>query len=125
MPSERPESILTWKRRPVVHALLTALGEGTVELTHDAFDAADKGGKTAEHLRELLVHHGLLPHRDRDLARFQIWLDVRLEATEPAWARRVLERYGRWHHVRAIRRQLTEGRSAQGRVHLAKQEIHP
>lgn len=120
---DRPESIHTWKRRPAVQTLLAGLGDGTVELTHDALDSADSGGKTAEHLRDLLLHHGLLPGRDRDLARFQTWLVTRIETTEPAWARRILERYGRWHHVRAIRRQLAEGRNAQARVHLAKQEI--
>ena len=119
---ERPESIHTWKRRPAVHALLTGLGDGTVELTHHAFDAAD-GGRAVEHLRDLLVHHELLPHRDRDLARFQRWLDTRLAETEPDWIRRTLERYARWHHIRAIRGHLADGRSAQARVHHAKQDI--
>ena len=120
---DRPESIHTWKRRPAVQTMLASLGDGSVELTHDALDSADSGGKTAEHLRDLLVHHGLLPHRDRDLARFQTWLDVRLGTTGPAWARRILERYGRWHHIPAIRRHLARGGRAQARVHLAKQEI--
>ena len=119
---DRPESVHTWKRRPAVRALLAGLGDGSLDLTHEAFDAAD-GGAAVGHLRDLLVHHGLLPHRDRDLARFEAWLQTRLDATEPAWARRILERYGRWHHLPAIRRHLARGASAEARVHLAKQEL--
>ena len=105
---DRPESVHTWKRRPAVRALLAGLGDGSLDLTHEAFDAVDDGA-TVGHLRDLLVHHGLLPHRDRDLARFETWLQTRLDATEPAWARRILERYGRWHHLPAIRRHLARG----------------
>lgn len=35
---DRPESILTWKRSPAVHALLAGLLGGTIAFTHQALD---------------------------------------------------------------------------------------
>ncbi|GAA5159780.1 hypothetical protein GCM10023321_41410 [Pseudonocardia eucalypti] len=117
---ERPESIHTWKRNPQVQALLRGLGDGTLALTHEAFDQAD-GAQMVGHLRDLLVHHGLLPHRD--LTRFENWLHRRLAETHPAWVRRMLEQYATWHHIREIRGRISRGQDAGGRVHTAKQEI--
>lgn len=120
--ADRPESILTWKRHPQVASLLRSIGTRTVVISHEAFD--DLGdGRVTEHLRELLVHHGALPHRDRDLARFQRWLDDRLDTTEPPWARRALEQYATWHHLREMNSRLDRGQALHSRVHYAKQEI--
>ena len=76
---DRPESILTWKRSPIVRALLTGLAGGDIPLSHDGLDAAGQG-RQVSHLRSLLEHNGLLPHRDEHLARFQCWLDSKLDA---------------------------------------------
>lgn len=46
--SDRPESIIVWKRSPKVQALLRALGDGTIPVTHDGLDTTP--GKPAEHL---------------------------------------------------------------------------
>lgn len=120
--ADRAESILTWKRHPKVATLLTSIGAGTLAVSHEALDELT-GGPVVEHLRDLLVHHDVLPHRDRDLARFQNWLRVRLEDTDPAWARRALEQYATWHHLREMNAQLQRGHPLHGRVHHAKQEI--
>lgn len=120
--AERPESIHTWKRRARVQQLLTGIGDGSLPATHEAFDRAGSG-KDIEHLRDLLVHHGLLEPRDRDLALFERWLRARLDDAEPDWARRLLEQYATWHHLRAIRNRLSRGLPVRGSVHNAKQEI--
>ncbi len=74
---DRPESIHTWKRNPRVQQLLRALGDGSLTLDHESFDTAPPG-LAREHIRQLLVLRGLLPHRDADLARFEAWLARRL-----------------------------------------------
>ena len=118
----RPESIHTWKRHPSVHQLLSGLGRGDLTLTHESFDHAPPG-RAIEHLRELLVHHNLLPDRDPDLARFEAWLRARLNATEPLAVRQPLEQFATWHHLRKIRAKITQGQQVRGSVHYAKQEI--
>ena len=76
---DRPESILTWKRSAKVQALLTGLASGEIPLTHDGLDALGRG-RHITHLRSLLEHNGLLPHRDEHLARFEAWLAAKLDA---------------------------------------------
>ncbi len=74
----RPESIITWMRHPVTAALLTKIGSRELQLNHDAFDALPPS-RSLEHLREMLVHHHMMPNRgDPRLARFETWLDQRL-----------------------------------------------
>lgn len=117
---DRPESIHTWKRNPQVDALLRGLGAGSISLDHTSIDSAPPG-HTREHLRELLVHHELLPQRDRDLARFERWLAERLDTIEDPAIRRPIEQFARWHHLARMRHR---GRSElRGAVHNAKQEI--
>ncbi|MET3174609.1 UNVERIFIED_ORG: RNA polymerase subunit RPABC4/transcription elongation factor Spt4 [Arthrobacter sp. UYCu721] len=68
--SERPESIYTWMRGAKAKELLTRLGTRDIALSHEAFDALP-GSRSVEYLRELLIHHGMLPDRDRQLAAFE------------------------------------------------------
>lgn len=84
---DRPESIHTWKRNPRVDQLRRGLGDGTVPLTHDGFGDAP-ASPAREHTRELLIHHGLLPGRDPDLARFERWLQERLDSIDEPTVRR-------------------------------------
>lgn len=117
---DRPESIHTWKRNPTVTRLLRGLGDGTIALTHDGFDSAPSG-PAREHLRELVVHHGLLPRRDPDLARFERWLRQRLDSIDDPATRRPLQQYATWHQLRRLRGR--HGHELRGAVHWSKQEL--
>jgi hypothetical protein len=117
---DRPESIHTWKRNPKVVDLLRGLGNGSIPLDHSGLDTAPPG-HAREHIRELLVHHQLLPHRDPDLARFERWLHQRLDSIDDPAIRRPLEQFATWHHLRRIRRRADT--DVRGAVHISKQEI--
>lgn len=58
--AERPESIITWKRSPIVQQLLQGLGDGTIPATHEGLDGPRE--THPEHLRALMQHHDLPPH---------------------------------------------------------------
>jgi hypothetical protein len=119
---DRPESILSWQRSPIVRALLTGLAGGDIPLSHDGLDAAGQG-RQVSHLRSLLEHNGLLPHRDERLARFQCWLDSKLDAIcEPA-VRAPVDQFATWHHLHRLGRNSTPGQTSHGPTHSAKQEI--
>ena len=113
---DRPESILTWKRSPSVRALLTGLAGGDIPLSHDGLDAAGQG-RQVSHLRSLLEHNGLLPHRDERLARFQCWLDSKLDAIAEPAVRAPVEQFAIWHHLRRLRRNSTPGQTSHGPTH--------
>jgi hypothetical protein len=119
---DRPESVHVWKRHPKVQQLLRALGDGSLTLDRESFDAVP-AGPTREHIRQLLVLQGLLPYRDADLARFEAWLGQRLDSIGDPAVRRPLEQFATWHHGRRLRSKASRGRSLHGPVRSAKQEI--
>lgn len=102
--TDRPRSVISWMRLPEAHALLDSLGDRTLELTHEAFDMLPTAHST-EHLREMLVHHRILPSRGNiRLARFESWLDTRLSSLQgKPHIHQPLEQFGRWHHLRRLR----------------------
>lgn len=119
--AERPESIFTWKRSPKVQALLGSLATGETPLTHEGLDSHDRGNHV-EHLRALLVHHGLLPQRDLHLARFEAWIRDKL-APLPRHVAQPVEQFAIWHHLNRIRAKAAVGSPTLGPVHAAKQQI--
>jgi len=121
--AERPESVITWKRSPKVQALLAAISSGATPLTHAGLDShRETAGRSAEHLRALLIHHGLLPHQDPYLNRFEAWIEDKLRPL-PAEVAKPVEHFAKWHHLRRIRALATPDSTARGPVHAAKQEI--
>lgn len=120
----RPESIITWMRNPATAGLLTKIGTRELPLTHDAFDALP-ASRSLEHLREMLVHHHMMPCRgDRRLIRFDAWLGrylQNLEATPTIHA--PIEQFARWHHLRRLREPANPPRNMDNATRCAKQEI--
>lgn len=98
----RPNSGLTWIRQQPVDDLLKRLARGEVAISHAAFDDLPRS-KVTEFLRELLVEHQVLPRRDRNLAAFELWLRDKLTTIDDIEHRKIIERFGRWHHLRRLR----------------------
>lgn len=103
--------------------LLTGLGTRGVGLSHEAFDALP-GSRAVEYLRELLIHHNMLPPRDRQLATFERWLASRLqELADTPHIQSPIERFARWHHLKRLRAMAGSGNTSNTAVRSAKQEI--
>jgi hypothetical protein len=121
--AQRPESIHTWMRGTRAKALLTGLGSRDIGLSHEAFDALP-ASRAVEHLRELLVHHGMLPDRDRQLAAFERWLTLRIEdLSATPQIQSPLETFARWHHLKRLRAMTGQQKNLNTAVRSAKQEI--
>lgn len=118
--AERPESLLVWKRSAKVQHLLRSLADGSIPVAHKGLDTVP--GKPTEHLRAIMQHHGLLPHRDEYLPRFEQWIDAKL-AGLPEEVRQPVRHFATWHHLQRIRAKATAGAPTRGPVHAAKQEI--
>lgn len=81
--------------------------------------------RSLEHLREMLIHHRMMPARgDPRLARFEIWLEQRLATlqTSPA-IQTPIEQFARWHHLRRLRENARPARNMDNATRCAKQEI--
>ena len=118
--SDRPESIIVWKRSAKVQDLLRGLGDGTIPVSHEGLDAVP--GRPTEHLRALLQHHGILPELDPYLPKFERWIDAKLDGL-PNEVRQPVQHFATWHHLRRIRAKSAAGAPTRGPVHSAKQEI--
>jgi hypothetical protein len=94
---EVPRGGLSWLSKPATGERIRAIATGEVALTHDALDAlAMSNGR--EHLRELLIAHGVLPERDRYLAAYERWAKARVSTVGEPADRRLIAAYLRWHH---------------------------
>lgn len=124
--SARPESVYTWMNLKAPKHLLELIGRRELDLTHEAFDAYSPSPAAAGHLREILVHHGMLPNRaSLPFALFEQWLAGRLTELEE-WPdiHGPIERFARWHHMKNLRRKLDAGAANMNTATLsAKQEI--
>jgi integrase len=106
----RPNSGVTWLHRTDVRNVLERLATGELPLTHEALDAvAVAPSRRVEYIRGLLVEHGVLPARDPLLGTYRRWLEAKLSRIDDADQRRVIELFGRWHHLRNLENQAKDG----------------
>jgi site-specific recombinase XerD len=73
----------------------------------------------------MLVHHHMMADRgDPRLARFETWLEKRLETLQPTPAIHTpIEQFARWHHLRRLRENADPTRNMDNATRCAKQEI--
>jgi hypothetical protein len=116
----RPNSGVTWLRAAPVRALLQGLADGSIPLTHQALDQLPVS-RTVEYIRGLLVQQSVLPGRDRRVADFERWLQALLAKQTDDEQRRLLERYGRWHHLRRLRALSAKAPVSESAFQRAKQ----
>jgi hypothetical protein len=93
---DSPRVGLNWLHKAATVERVRAIATGAVPLSHAGLDALTMSNGR-EHLRELLVTHGVLPGRDRYLAAYERWATSRLAATEEPTERRLIAAYLRWH----------------------------
>lgn len=117
-----PRSALTWLRNPDVRNLLAAIATGTRPMSHAAFED-HPSPRTAMHLRELFITHGLLEPVDRNLLHFETWLDqILTELTDPDH-HTLIKQFATWHHLRRMRQLSAAGQLRWGTTRAAKQDI--
>ena len=92
---------MTWLNKPAVRQRLASLADGSAPLTHEGIDKMT-GSQGREFLRELLMHIGLLPHRDKYLAAFSTWRHRRLASIEEPVTRNEISAYLAWRHMRNL-----------------------
>jgi hypothetical protein len=104
----RPRSALTWLRNPDVRDLLSSIATGARPLAHTTFDD-HASPRTAMHLRELFIEHGLLEPVDRNLLYFETWLArILAELTNPD-QHVFIKQFATWHHLRRMRQLSAAG----------------
>lgn len=120
---EVPSGGLSWLEDRRVVERIGSLATGAVPLTHDGMDMLGfSNGR--EHLRELLITHGVLPARDRHLAAFERWSTTRLAGIEHPGDRRLIAAYLRWHHGPRLARLAHAGTLTESRYAVARAQTN-
>jgi hypothetical protein len=118
----RPRSGLTWIANHHVQQMLCTLADLSTPITHDTLDSLSPW-RSATYLRDLLMHHGVLPPADRQLTLFQRWLgDILAQADGPEH-RQIVERFAAWHVQRRLRRFAGKGPVTAKQTQQARAEI--
>jgi hypothetical protein len=116
-----PQSILTWLSRPGPEALLRRVGDGTLQLSHEALDREERT-RPLDHFRDLLVATGVLPARDPGFERLGPWLDSVLADVAVAHAQ-VIRPFATWGVFRRLRKKAERGQLTENAVKWARLRI--
>ncbi len=120
---EVPRGGLSWVNAPATTERIRAIATGQVPLTHDGLDQLPESNGR-EHLRDLLVAHGVLPDRDRTLAAYERWATNRLERIDEPAERRLIAAYLRWHHQPRLEGHAQRGELTENRYELARSQTN-
>jgi hypothetical protein len=74
--------------------------------------------RSVAHVRDLLMHSGVLPHCDRHLLLFQRWLGEWMDHIEEPHHRQLLHQFATWHLLRRLRATAATRPSGRGRSRL-------
>jgi hypothetical protein len=120
---EVPRGGLSWLSKQDTSERIRAIATGEVPITHDGLDTLGMSNGR-EHLRELLITHGVLPERDRYLAAYERWAKSRVASvTEPA-DRRLIAAYLRWHHGPRMARFVELGELTESRYSIIRAQTN-
>ena len=120
---EVPRGGLSWLSRRATSERIRTVATGQVPLSHDGLDTlAMSNGR--EHLRELLVAHGVLSVRDRYLAAHERWAISRLACIEVPAERRLIAAYLRWHHGPRLSRLVESGELTESRYSTVRAQTN-
>lgn len=99
--ADKPRSVLRWLQRSAGARLLSGLAATNSEITHATLDALPQT-KYLHHVRQALVHVGILPERIEYLDRIGPWIDDLL-AGYPADDANLVRTYAHWYVLRRAR----------------------
>ncbi len=118
----QPYSAVNWLRTGTSAAILREIATGKLALTHDALDGHPRP-RAADHLRRILVAHGLLENRDQDIVRTQLWVQTLLADIDDADDRRLLGAYASWRVLRRLRRRAATSRGPWTATRTARNQL--
>ncbi|MGA3221785.1 MAG: hypothetical protein ABSE77_22435 [Acidimicrobiales bacterium] len=120
---EVPRGGLSWLSRADTSERIRSMAAGEFPLSHEGLDSLVMSNGR-EHLRELLITHGILPERDRYLAAYERWAKGRVASvTEPA-DRRLIAAYSRWHHGPRMARFAEAGELTESRYSVVRHQTN-
>jgi hypothetical protein len=107
-----PVTVLRWLQKCAGPRILAQLVSQRTEISHASLDVLPQD-LTTRHVREILVATGILPQRQENLARLELWLDNILKLL-PLRQKHFIAPFAEWSVVRDARRRAARGRYTTG-----------
>lgn len=119
--SATPRKALNWLRQGAGAPILAELAQQTMALSHEALDTHPRP-RAANHVRQMLVAHGVLSPRDEQLAMFERANAATLAAIERTEDRATVAAFATWRVLRHLRRRA-EHATARTAIRHARTQV--
>ena len=120
--SATPRKALNWLRQGAGAPILAELAAGTIAVSHEALDAHPRPS-AANHVRQMLVAHGVLKPRDEQLAMFERANTATIAAIERPEDRTTVAAFATWRVLRRLRRRAEHDTTARTAIRHARTQV--
>ncbi|MDQ3717167.1 MAG: hypothetical protein M3381_14335 [Actinomycetota bacterium] len=120
--SPAPRKALNWLRRGAGAPILTALARGTMALSHEALDAHDRP-RAANHVRQMLVAHGVLAPRDEQLVALELLNAQTVAGIGRPADRKTVAAFATWRVLHRVRRRADHNTNERTAINHARNQV--
>jgi hypothetical protein len=120
--SATPRKALNWLRQGAGAPILAALAAGTMALSHDALDDHPRP-MAANHLRQMLVAHGVLAPRDEQLVSLERLTAQTVAAIGCPADRKTVAAFATWRVLRRVRRHAERNTTERTAINHARNQV--
>ncbi|HEX2698597.1 MAG TPA: hypothetical protein VHM89_00130 [Acidimicrobiales bacterium] len=120
--SPTPRKALNWLRQGAGAPILTEMARGTMAVSHEALDAHGRP-RAANHVRQMLVAHGVLPPRDERLVALERMNAQTVAAMGRADDRKTVAAFATWRVLRRVRRRADHHTNERTAINHARNQV--
>lgn len=120
--SPTPRKALNWLRQGAGAPILAELAAGTLAISHDALDGHARPA-AANHVRHMLVAHGVLVARDENLATVERLTAQTVAGIARPADRKLVATFATWHVLRRVRRRGGQDPAARTVIAHARNQV--
>lgn len=118
----KPWSVLNWMTVSAGYRTLAELTRGELELSHEGLDTVERGQSTA-YLRAALVRAGVLPARDEQTAKLDVFIRAQAVRVPEGEARTQLRAFATWEVQHDLKRRERRDQTTRASERLARAQI--
>lgn len=120
--SPTPRKALNWLRQGAGASILAELARGTMAVSHEALDAHARPS-AANHVRHMLVAHGVLASRDEKLCSLERLNARTVAAIARSEDRKTVAAFATWRVLRRVRRGADHNTTERTAINHARNQV--
>lgn len=120
--SATPRKALNWLRVGAGAPILAGMARGIIDVSHEALDAQPRT-RAANHVRQMLVAHGVLASRDEQLATLERLNADTVAAIGRPEDRKTVAAFASWRVLRRLRRRAEPNTSERTAIQHARNQV--